>query len=1727
MNKGKFMKSLLFSLLLLLVLTSCDNFFKTEDQLDMEERQQEIYAMYKEAKGSEALSYDEWIASIAGKDGIGIKTIDAVKQEGKTTITVTLDDGTTKVFTIEDGVDGTNGIDGVGIDDIETITANGITTIIISLTDGTSKSFDVISGANGVNGNGIKNIETSEGENATILTITLDDGTTKEIVLHNGANGVDGTDGVGIDTITSTKDGGVTTVTIKLTDGSSQTFTVVDGTNGTNGNGIKDITTSQAEDSTKLVITLDDGTTKEIILYNGTNGADGVGIESVVSTKNGTVTTVTVTLTNKETTSFEINDGAVGATGSSAYELYLKYHPEYAGSEEMWVEDLVNGKLGNDYVENSTCLVTLTVSDVSGNLLTDALVEANGYKYLTSKEGKVQILTGAKDFTYSISKAGYKSVVKTINAIDMVEKELSLTETLTPLANLGYIVRNENSILNQITTLENDAYHYWYFSYEPTGIKIIVDVVDDEITSSSDIVGMNDNVEFILQKNSTDDSLSPYNSFNVLVTLGNDSQNWARFAQDYSSYGENIYNDLLNNKLMKVQKSYKNKNVDGYNGMTVTFWLDYSLWDINYSNALGNMTVLVGGRNNDLRGNTLFRYFVNHQNIWNYANTSSRILADGKLVNNYYDLPDIEQDLLLSSAYVPNTSLANDMAVLSSNNGLVREFIVGAQLFTDRDYMLHDDALLAALNGKSYFRNSLDATQMFTVLEAGYVVVAVPATGNFSVSNTSYLLNNGFELLAQNLPVLGYKSTGGFMNEEMNYFVKWCEAEETYELNKWAIVIFESSVDYEEDTWIKTSGIVIKLDTREMKEKYAPTTRLWQGIPGITSVTTSSGTRLWASWFTGSTNEPRVGNYAVYYYSDDDGKNWVPAFVATFDYDVINDSRLYDPSIFTDDDNNLYLWWNQTNYSFSSGSVWYCKINNADQDFSQMVAETPICTGPGLKLNKPIILSTGEWIYCAHDMRDRTSSNVYSSIDDGQTWTLKGTAAINNGNAFFEPTIVEVLDDNSEEVTLMMWNRCTESYMISISYSYDGGKTWTSAKEFVPTGNLYTGPSSRANSLNFTYEGQNYIAYAQHYNTESRNNIAIYLSNDGGKTFNHALILDTNSGVAYPDIRFVDGYLYVVWDYNRYNEKRLLMAKLSVDELMAIEGVETLDRNRIQVISSLTTTGLTLNVGGRVFDEMNNPLANVTVMVGGYEVLTDEDGYYYVKNVSASDVEIVIQKTGYIAQVIKLNDNMIINSEFNYYSDINLAINPQYVDLSGRFVDIYGNAITDATVLVNDVEIQTDNDGSFIINDLFADEKYTSFMLEVHKEGYAVLTQEVAFSLFNSGNDYAYDLGDVKVLPENTTVLGVVGGKQINSSKNVPEYEVYLVRTDDAIVIKSLTTSTLTTSGVDRLEFFFNVYNYSTKGRGAQTVLFNIFSSGLIRGWNWPNNIKATLFSEGKVNVSYKGVTINNTVTISQTGINEMQFTIPYAFFDLVAQQQFELEYGSSYTNFYDINKYKVDASTVIGFSMLAGYKESNTWYADAWQYNDIPDLKDENIGTEVYKNYPSDMAIITPDNHVMKNYASYSKYVLDSKENLFKAIESTHVYKPGVSVQDNMAGIDANAHVLKKFAAGQYLFSDRTTHAVPNDGGIKAINGMSFVYDSVTGSDPTITITSSGYLMMMVDDNSLTKNSSSKWTFVLRSSVTNHGVQAASGTVSLYVLWVEVGDVVTIPANALVFTNK
>ena len=90
----------------------------------------------------------------------------------------------------------------------------------------------------------------------------------------------------------------------------------------------------------------------------GKPGADGNGIVSIEKTaSDGLVDTYTITFTNGTTTTFTVTngtsgkpgtDGKPGESGLSAYEIYIKYHPEYTGTEEEWINDLVNGKLGGD-----------------------------------------------------------------------------------------------------------------------------------------------------------------------------------------------------------------------------------------------------------------------------------------------------------------------------------------------------------------------------------------------------------------------------------------------------------------------------------------------------------------------------------------------------------------------------------------------------------------------------------------------------------------------------------------------------------------------------------------------------------------------------------------------------------------------------------------------------------------------------------------------------------------------------------------------------------------------------------------------------------------------------------------------------------------------------------------------------------------------------------------------------------------------------------------------------------------------------------------------------------------------------------------------------------------------------------------------------------------------------------------------------------------------------------
>jgi len=110
---------------------------------------------------------------IKGDTGNGIASITTKKENGVTTVTITLTDPEKEpvVFTISDGETGATGADGVGVAKVEKTATNGnVDTYTITLTNGKTYTFTVTNGKDGANG--------KDGENG-----------------KNGADGKDGKDG--------------------------------------------------------------------------------------------------------------------------------------------------------------------------------------------------------------------------------------------------------------------------------------------------------------------------------------------------------------------------------------------------------------------------------------------------------------------------------------------------------------------------------------------------------------------------------------------------------------------------------------------------------------------------------------------------------------------------------------------------------------------------------------------------------------------------------------------------------------------------------------------------------------------------------------------------------------------------------------------------------------------------------------------------------------------------------------------------------------------------------------------------------------------------------------------------------------------------------------------------------------------------------------------------------------------------------------------------------------------------------------------------------------------------------------------------------------------------------------------------------------------------------------------------------------------------------------------
>ena len=203
---------------------------------------------------------------------------------------------------------GEPGKDGRSVVSIAKTATNGLVdTYTIYYSDGTTSTFDVTNGEHGSQG-----IQGNPGKDGhtPVITIGADgcwiiDGTTTGIK----AKGENGDDGRSIINITKTSSEGLLdTYTIYYSDNSTSTFVIANGTQGEQG--VQGVPGK-------------DGHTPEISINDqGYWIVDGVQLN--IKAK-----------------------GDKGDNGESAYDIYCKTHPDYKKSETEWLDDLVNGRLGN------------------------------------------------------------------------------------------------------------------------------------------------------------------------------------------------------------------------------------------------------------------------------------------------------------------------------------------------------------------------------------------------------------------------------------------------------------------------------------------------------------------------------------------------------------------------------------------------------------------------------------------------------------------------------------------------------------------------------------------------------------------------------------------------------------------------------------------------------------------------------------------------------------------------------------------------------------------------------------------------------------------------------------------------------------------------------------------------------------------------------------------------------------------------------------------------------------------------------------------------------------------------------------------------------------------------------------------------------------------------------------------------------------------------------------
>lgn len=302
-------------------------------------------------------------------------------------------------------------------------------------------------------------------------------------------------------------------------------------------------------------------------------------------------------------------------------------------------------------------------------------------------------------------------------------------------------------------------------------------------------------------------------------------------------------------------------------------------------------------------------------------------------------------------------------------------------------------------------------------------------------------------------------------------------------------------------------------DKNELK-KYTHEHRIWQGIP---SIEVTKGGRIFSTFYSGGIKED-IDNYVMLVKSDD-GVNFSEPIAVLFKKDY----RCYDPCLWIDPLGRLWFTW-----ALMPEHATYAVIcDNPDAD--ELVWGEERFIGYDVMMNKPTVLSTGEWLFPIAVWNDGVTvflgkendtkqkekfSFVYRTTDCGKTFERIGGADVPE-RSFDEHMILERTDG-----VLAMYVRTY--YGIGVSYSYDRGVNWTKGVD-----SKLVGPSSRF------VMGRLPSGRVLFVNNDSkdviRRDLTAFLSEDDGVTWKYKLLLDEREASSYAGItKLAEKYVAVL-----------------------------------------------------------------------------------------------------------------------------------------------------------------------------------------------------------------------------------------------------------------------------------------------------------------------------------------------------------------------------------------------------------------------------------------------------------------------------------------------------------------------------------------------------------------------------------------------------------------------